>query len=73
MVSDLTRMEALAGPLKTNNRTVEASFHTFFARPDVRVVPIEKGVAAWFAAAALVLLLVASLTSMLRTGRVVWT
>jgi Ca-activated chloride channel family protein len=40
---------------------------------DVRVVPIDKGVAVWFAAGALVLLLVASLTSMLRTGRVVWT
>jgi Ca-activated chloride channel family protein len=40
---------------------------------DVTVVPIDKGVAEWFAGAALVLLLVASLTSLLRTGRVVWT
>jgi Ca-activated chloride channel homolog len=40
---------------------------------DVTVVPTDKGVAEWFAAAALVLLLVASVTSMLRTGRVVWT
>ena len=40
---------------------------------DVTVVAIDRGVAEWFAAAALVLLLVASLTSMLRTGRVVWT
>ena len=40
---------------------------------DVKVVPIDRGVAVWFAGAALVLLLVASLTSMLRTGRVVWT
>jgi Ca-activated chloride channel family protein len=40
---------------------------------DVRVVPIDKSVAEWFAAGALALLLVASLTSMLRTGRVVWT
>jgi Ca-activated chloride channel homolog len=40
---------------------------------DVKVVPVDRGVAVWFAGAALVLLLVASLTSMLRTGRVVWT
>ena len=40
---------------------------------EVTVVAIDRGVAVWFAAAALVLLLVASLTSMLRTGRVVWT
>jgi Ca-activated chloride channel homolog len=40
---------------------------------DVKVVAIDRGVAVWFAAAALILLLVASLTSMLRTGRVVWT
>ncbi len=40
---------------------------------EVTVVGIDRGVAVWFAAAALGLLLVASLTSMLRTGRVVWT
>jgi Ca-activated chloride channel homolog len=40
---------------------------------DVKVVSIDEGVAEWFAAAALVLLLVASVISMLRTGRVVWT
>jgi len=40
---------------------------------DVKVVAVDRSVAAWFAAAALALLLVASLTSMLRTGRVVWT
>ena len=40
---------------------------------EVKVVGIDRGVAVWFAAAALALLLVASLTSMLRTGRVVWT
>jgi Ca-activated chloride channel family protein len=40
---------------------------------DVTVVPIDRSVAVWFAAGALLLLLVASLTSMLRTGRVVWT
>ena len=40
---------------------------------EVKVVSIDEGVAEWFAGAALILLLVASLTSMLRTGRVVWT
>jgi Ca-activated chloride channel family protein len=40
---------------------------------DVQVVPIDRSVAVWFAGAALLLLLAASLTSMLRTGRVVWT
>jgi Ca-activated chloride channel homolog len=40
---------------------------------DVTVVPIDRSVAVWFAAFALILLLAASLASMLRTGRVVWT
>jgi Ca-activated chloride channel family protein len=40
---------------------------------EVKMVAIDEGVAEWFAAAALILLLVASVTSMLRTGRVVWT
>jgi Ca-activated chloride channel homolog len=40
---------------------------------EVTVVSIDRGIAVWFAAAALILLLLASLTSMLRTGRVVWT
>jgi Ca-activated chloride channel homolog len=40
---------------------------------EVTVVAIDRGVAVWFATAALILLLVASLASMLRTGRVVWT
>ncbi|MGH9011553.1 MAG: VWA domain-containing protein [Acidimicrobiia bacterium] len=40
---------------------------------EVTVVATDRGVAVWFAAAALILLLVASMTSMLRTGRVVWT
>ena len=40
---------------------------------EVKVVSIDEGVAEWFAAAALVLLLVASVISMLRTGRAVWT
>jgi predicted nucleic acid-binding protein len=44
MISDLTRMECLVGPLKTNNPAVEASFHTFFARSDVQVVGITAAV-----------------------------
>jgi Ca-activated chloride channel family protein len=40
---------------------------------EVTVVATDRGVSEWFAAGALVLLLVASLTSMLRTGRAVWT
>jgi Ca-activated chloride channel family protein len=40
---------------------------------EVKVVAVDEGVAEWFAGAALILLLVASLVSMLRTGRVVWT
>jgi Ca-activated chloride channel family protein len=40
---------------------------------EVTVVSIDRGIAVWFAAAALILLLIASVTSMLRTGRVVWT
>jgi Ca-activated chloride channel family protein len=40
---------------------------------EVTVVAVDRGIAQWFAAAALVLLLIASLTSLLRTGRVVWT
>ncbi len=40
MISDLTRMECLVGPLKTGNTVVEASFQAFFARSDVRVVAI---------------------------------
>jgi predicted nucleic acid-binding protein len=44
MISDLTRMECLIGPLKTNNTAVQASFHAFFARSDVRVVAITPAV-----------------------------
>jgi len=49
-------------------RTVYADINA-----EVTVVSIDRGVSVWFAAAALILLLIASLTSMLRTGRVVWT
>src|SRR4029078_1420121 len=40
---------------------------------EVKPVAVGEGVGEWFAAGALVLLLVASAISMLRTGRVVWT
>ena len=43
-IEERRRMEALVGPLKTNNTTVEASFHAFFARSDVRVVAITAAV-----------------------------
>ncbi|HEV7863785.1 MAG TPA: VWA domain-containing protein [Acidimicrobiia bacterium] len=39
---------------------------------DVTTVPVDRSVAAWFAGAALLLLFATSLTSMLRSGRVVW-
>ena len=44
MISDLTRMECLVGPLKTKNTAVEASFHAFFTRSDVQVAAITGGV-----------------------------
>lgn len=44
MISDLTRMECLVGPLKTSNTAVQASFQAFFARSDVRVVAITAAV-----------------------------
>lgn len=44
MISDLTRMECLVGPLKTQNVMVEASFHAFFGRSDVRVAAITAAV-----------------------------
>jgi predicted nucleic acid-binding protein len=44
MISDLTRMECLVGPLKPNNTAVETSFHAFFARSEVRVVGITATV-----------------------------
>jgi Ca-activated chloride channel family protein len=40
---------------------------------DVTVVPTDEDIAEWFAAGALVLLVVAALVSMLTTARVVWT
>lgn len=44
MISDLTRMECLIGPLKTNNTAVQASFNAFFARADVQIVAITAAV-----------------------------
>jgi predicted nucleic acid-binding protein len=44
MISDLTRMECLVGPLKTNNTAVQASFLAFFARSDVQVVAVTTAV-----------------------------
>lgn len=44
MLSDLTRMECLVAPLKTNNTAVQSSFHAFFARSDVRVVAVSAAV-----------------------------
>ena len=35
MISDLTRMECLVGPLKSGDRAVEADFHTFFGVTNV--------------------------------------
>jgi Ca-activated chloride channel family protein len=40
---------------------------------DVTVVPAERDIAEWFAAGALLLVVVAALVSMLTTARVVWT
>ena len=35
MISDLTRMECLIGPLKSGATSVEADYHTFFAVTNV--------------------------------------
>jgi hypothetical protein len=44
MVSDLTRMECLVGPLKTSNVAVENDFHAFFAAAGMQVVSITAAV-----------------------------
>src|SRR5713226_9112844 len=44
MVSDLTRMECLVGPLKTFNATVESEFRAFFAATGMQVVAITAAV-----------------------------
>jgi uncharacterized protein len=43
-VSDLVRMECQVGPLKTGDATRLSDFATFFASPDVRVLPITGAV-----------------------------
>ena len=44
MVSDLTRMECLVGPLKTGNAVVESEFRAFFAATGMQVVAITAAV-----------------------------
>jgi predicted nucleic acid-binding protein len=44
MLSDLTRMECLVGPLKAGQPAVEAQFRAFFAAAGVAVVPITAAV-----------------------------
>jgi predicted nucleic acid-binding protein len=43
-VSDIVRMECLVGPLKRGDGKVESDFRTFFASPDLRVLPITAAV-----------------------------
>jgi len=44
MISDLTRMECLVGPLRTGNSVLESDFRTFFAAAGMQVVPITPAV-----------------------------
>jgi uncharacterized protein len=44
MLSDLTRMKCLVGPLKTFNATVESEFRAFFAATGMQVVCITAAV-----------------------------
>jgi predicted nucleic acid-binding protein len=44
MVSDLTRMECLVGPLRSGDTALEAQFRAFFAAAGVQVVPITAAV-----------------------------
>jgi predicted nucleic acid-binding protein len=44
MVSDLTRMESLVGPLAAGDTALEAQFRAFFAAAGVQVVPITGAV-----------------------------
>jgi predicted nucleic acid-binding protein len=41
VVGDLTRAECLVGPFTTGDTTVEASYRTFFADPDIQVLPMS--------------------------------
>lgn len=44
MISDLTRMECLVGPLRSGNTALENQFHFFFAAANLQVVPIAPAV-----------------------------
>jgi predicted nucleic acid-binding protein len=44
MISDLTRMECLVGPLQAGDAAREAAFQAVFATPDIQVVPITPAV-----------------------------
>lgn len=44
MISDLTRMECLVGPLKSGNAGIEADFHAFFNAAGIQVKAITAGV-----------------------------
>ena len=43
-VSDLVRMECQVGPLKANDTVLLAKYTTFFASPDLDVLPISPAV-----------------------------
>ena len=43
-VSDLVRLECRVKPVKTGDTAKQAVFDAFFARPDVRLVPITTAV-----------------------------
>jgi predicted nucleic acid-binding protein len=44
MVSDLTRMECLVGPLRSGDAALAFQFHALFAAAGVQVVPITAAV-----------------------------
>jgi len=43
-LSDLVRMECQVGPLKSGDSLLLARFATFFASPDVRILPVSAAV-----------------------------
>ena len=44
MISDLTRMECLVGPLRAGNTLLESDFRTFFTAAGMQVVPVSPAV-----------------------------
>ena len=44
MISDLTRMECLVGPLRAGDSLREAAFRVFFSAASIQVVPITPSV-----------------------------